>query len=284
MESINESQFHPFEQSHARAESLLEQAEKRVRHVELAATPGNSSPTIAKLATALVKAQGEFLPVQKSQTNKYRGTKYADLSDVIDATRPALVKYGLAFVQRSTTTTAPDLLRGSVKVRSLLLHESGEWLADECELPVLPMPKGKNTEFVDEDDKVNAQAFGAAITYARRYSASELLGVAAESDGAAVEERPAESAKQQKAKPPRAPGPTFVTFGPRKGADVTKLSNAEIDESLDLGRAQVAKAKGDESWVPKLRTAIGQLESEKARRFSQLVKAPETETQAQAEG
>lgn len=291
MQSTNEAQLQSIEQSQVRAETLLDLVEKRVRQVEAAvSSPGDSSPTIAKIAGALAKAQGEFLPVRKSQINKYRGNKYADLSDVLDAARPALAKHGLALVQRATTTTAADLYRGSVKVSSLLLHESGEWISDSCELPVLPMPRGKNTEFVAEDDVVTAQAFGSAITYARRYSAATLLGLAAESESesAAVEgERAGEAAlakarataTQQKTKPARTPSPTEVTFGPRKGADASKLSSAELEESLDVGRAQVAKAKGDEPWVPKVKAALVMLQNEKAKRFSQLA-APEVASQA----
>ena len=51
------------------------------------------------------------------------------------------------------------------------MHESGQWLASECRMPY------------DNTGSKNAiQSMGSAITYARRYSLSALVGVVADDD------------------------------------------------------------------------------------------------------
>ena len=63
----------------------------------------NKSETIGALAASLAKAQGEFTAIAKNRlveiTMKTGGKfkfKYADLDAIIEATRPALSKNGLA--------------------------------------------------------------------------------------------------------------------------------------------------------------------------------------------
>ena len=53
------------------------------------------------------------------------------------------------------------------KLRTILLHESGQWIAGELELKA---------------DKSGPQAQGSAITYARRYSYSAMIGLHQEDD------------------------------------------------------------------------------------------------------
>jgi hypothetical protein len=64
---------------------------------------------------------------------------------------------------------APSTNGENIVITTLLLHESGEWL--EPEPLSLKM------------DKVTAQGAGSAITYARRYALSAILGISSEDDG-----------------------------------------------------------------------------------------------------
>jgi len=116
---------------------------------------------IEKLAAALAKAQAEFSPVLKSSNNPFYKSKYADLSAVIDATRPALSKHGLAVVQ------LPAMDGTYVSVTTLLIHESGAGIRS-----VLSMPTSKP----------DVQGAGSAITYARRFSYQAIVHVAGEED------------------------------------------------------------------------------------------------------
>jgi hypothetical protein len=118
------------------------------------------SEKIGELAKALAMAQGGFKPVKRDATNPFYHSKYAPLSSIIDATREALTKNGLAFLQ---TVSVND----HVTVETMLMHESGEWVKGAISLK----PKA--------DDP---QAAGSAITYGRRYSLGAILGVASEDD------------------------------------------------------------------------------------------------------
>ena len=127
------------------------------------------SESFAKLAEALVQAQGEFGSVKKDTENPYYHAKYATLDSIIEATRPALLKYGLAVVQ------SPRMNERTVTITTLLLHKSGEWIADDLSLPA---------EGVGKDGKVkfDPQTCGSAIAYGRRYSYQSFLCIAAEED------------------------------------------------------------------------------------------------------
>lgn len=124
------------------------------------------SPTIAELAAALAQAQAELNPAQKNASNPMLRNKYADLSACIAATREVLPKHGLAVSQVVNSTDG-----STVSVTTILLHKSGEWLSSTCTLPSIGN-KGVNP----------AQAAGSAITYARRYGLSAIIGLATDDD------------------------------------------------------------------------------------------------------
>lgn len=125
-----------------------------------------------KLNAALAKAQAQFQAAEKSALNpafkdatqpaKAKGTRYADLTAVVEATRPALTANGLAVSQEPM-----EAEEGWVKVRTCLLHESGEE-----RIATLKLPCAQKT----------AQAYGSALTYARRYAYSAMVGVVADED------------------------------------------------------------------------------------------------------
>lgn len=124
------------------------------------------SETIGALAAALAKAQGQFEPILKSRQVQVKTDKgsyafwYAPLDAVLEATGAALRANGLTLIQ--------PLQGGSpAKVRTILMHESGEWIASEVTLPASP---------------VKAQEMGSLITYLRRYAVSAMLGVTTEED------------------------------------------------------------------------------------------------------
>lgn len=120
------------------------------------------SESIAKLAAALSKAQGQIEAVKKGAENPFFKSKYADLSSVWAAIREALASNGLAVVQEPGTAEA-----GRVKIATILLHESGEYIRSEMTLPVT---------------KPDAQGYGSAITYGRRYALQSIIGIAPEDD------------------------------------------------------------------------------------------------------
>lgn len=123
------------------------------------------SPTIGKLAAALVKAQatmGVAIKDSRGQIGQNRNYKYADLASVIGAARDALASNDLAVLQRAHPSE-----RG-VCLQTTLVHASGEWISDGG----LTLPAPKN----------DPQGFGSAMTYARRYGLAALLGIVQDDD------------------------------------------------------------------------------------------------------
>lgn len=115
-----------------------------------------------ELFTALTKAQAEMLAASKDSANPFFKSKYADLNSVMGAVKPPLAKHGLAFVQRSAH------LDNCACVETVIIHESGQEYP--CGLVSVPVAKH------------DAQGYGSALTYARRYSLAAAFGVGAEDD------------------------------------------------------------------------------------------------------
>jgi len=123
----------------------------------------NRSESIAALAKALVKAQGELENASKNASNPHYKSKYADLAEILNTVRPVFSKNGLSFVQ------CPTFLDGVASVETMLMHESGEWLSSTASAPA---------------SKQDAQGVGSAVTYLRRYSLAAVAGIAQEDDDA----------------------------------------------------------------------------------------------------
>lgn len=125
----------------------------------------NEAPDTAPrdtLAAALAAAFGEIESATKSANNPHFKSKYADITAVIEAIKPALIKHGLFFTQR------PQPSEGGVSVETVIGHANGE----ELSLGTLFVPANKQ----------DAQGFGSALTYARRYALVTAFGVPVEDD------------------------------------------------------------------------------------------------------
>lgn len=160
-----------------------------------------TSETIKEISAAFAKAQGAFARIEKSANNPFFRSKYATLDLILDAVRPALSVNGLHFSQDSERTD------GGIRVTSRLGHASGEWIESSIELPHIAK-KSDRTGHV-ADSRTDPQTFGSLVSYARRYGALLLLGVApADEDdddcnkGAAPSRSGLAALAQQKAEPP----------------------------------------------------------------------------------
>ncbi|MEQ1573095.1 MAG: ERF family protein [Vicinamibacterales bacterium] len=129
------------------------------------------SESIAKLATALVKAQAEVQHATKDAKNPHFRSGYASLESVIDTVKPVFAAHGLAVVQ------FPGLDADGASVESVVLHESGEWISGVAASPMT---------------KQDPQGVGSALTYLRRYSLVSLAGIAQADDDGNAASRPAE--------------------------------------------------------------------------------------------
>lgn len=134
------------------------------------------SETIAELATALAKAQGQIEDATKDGLNPAFRSKYADLAAVRAVIREPLAVNDLSIMQ------FPRTRQGAVEVETMLIHKSGEFVSETLEIPVA---------------KFDAHGIGSGITYGRRYGLMSILCLAAVDDdgNAAVEKAPAPPAK-----------------------------------------------------------------------------------------
>jgi len=159
---------------------------------------------------ALIGAHSSFLgtveDVGKAQQGY--GYKYADLSQILSASRGALEANGLSLTQFPTFTLyppdqrmvlpadskgfAPEVI-GEVVIVTTLAHSSGQFMQGQLSIPVETM---KNLSV--------AQAVGAAISYARRYHASSILGIASEDNDAARSQDNSPSSPPQNRQPAKA--------------------------------------------------------------------------------
>ena len=115
-----------------------------------------------KIAPAFIKAKKAFSPALKEKTNPAFRSKYADLGACLEAVNDAFLDNGIAVYQETFDDAT------GVTVETVLLHESGEAL--RC--GKLHVPASKQ----------DAQGYGSALTYARRYSLLTACGIAPEDD------------------------------------------------------------------------------------------------------
>ncbi|EEL37222.1 recombination protein, phage associated [Bacillus cereus Rock3-29] len=104
-----------------------------------------------------MKFNSEVNKIAKDADNPFFKNNYATLDTIIDEIRPILSKHGLSIMQ------IPSGDGQNVTLKTLLLHESGEWLESD-ELTMKPV-------------KNDPQAVGSCITYARRYSLAAFLSL-----------------------------------------------------------------------------------------------------------
>jgi hypothetical protein len=114
-----------------------------------------------EFAVAFVKLQSEIRPAIKDATNPAFRSKYADLGAVWEAVKDPLHANGFSVIQ------SPDFDGTDMWLTTTILHTSGQSMAGRY--PIRPV-------------KQDPQGFGSAITYARRYSISAMLGVIADED------------------------------------------------------------------------------------------------------
>lgn len=186
------------------------------------------------LAAALAKAQAEFKPIERTKVVTVKTDKgaytfaYAPLDVVLAATLPALNANGL-------TLTSLVLGGKPHRVRTLMLHTSGQFLAIELELPA--------------EASARPQSLGSALTYYRRYSITCLLCVAAEEDDDGNEAQGNQVTAMQ-TRPPKArteaQSAALITEGPR-----ARATEGDLDDLADAVKAQAWTKAGTLAWLRK---------------------------------
>ena len=121
---------------------------------------------ITNLTKAMLKVQRQLRAAIKDNYNNFTQSKYATLNSVMEACSEALIDAGIWVTQYPVPVEGNGALLGLV---TKLVHaESGEW---QESLIVMPLAKA-----------ANPQAYGSALTYARRYGLSSMIGLVTEDD------------------------------------------------------------------------------------------------------
>ena len=121
----------------------------------------DTSKATPELFDALSKAQGEIENASKNAANPHFKSKYADLAEILNTTRPVFAKYGLSLSQ------FPGFDGSLASVTTLVGHASGGYISAVASC----VPA-----------KTDAQGIGSATTYLRRYGAAAAAGIAQEDD------------------------------------------------------------------------------------------------------
>lgn len=199
--------------------------------------------TDAKLFSAMAKAFPKIEGAIKDTDNpafKRDGKvhKYADLASVVAAIKPALAENGLFFSQIAHEH------EGGVCIETMVGHESGEHMS----FGKLFVPASKH----------DAQGYGSALTYCRRYSLMAAFGVCPEDDdGNAAAASAPKQAKADEGMPSDA-WAKLVQLGEASGTQVGELikrfgvknlrllAPKQYDEAIELMTSRLAeKAKAE---------------------------------------
>ena len=140
-----------------------------------------TSENINEISSALAKAQGQIENAIKDSSNPFFKSRYADLTSVWAACRRQLSENGLSVIQ------SPEESSHGISVVTMLCHSSGQWIRSKYSMPC-------------DSSKLTPQVIGSAITYARRYALSAMVGIAPhdDDDGNEASNKPANNIEKPK--------------------------------------------------------------------------------------
>ena len=114
------------------------------------------------LASALCKAQQAMESAYEGGYNPHFKSKFCRLTDLINASRPALTAHGLSVIQYPNSDSDVTYLV------TVLMHSSGEKIVSQVKM-VLDKPS-------------DIQSFGKVMTYLKRYAYAAIVGIAIADD------------------------------------------------------------------------------------------------------
>jgi len=182
--------------------------------------PANIQPSIV---SALAAALPELESAKKNKANPAFKSKYADLAAVIDALEP-IRNHGLWYLQRAIEN------ENGAQIETIYIHTSGETLS-------------AGTTFMPATKK-DAQGFGSALSYCRRYGLQTAFGLATEDDDGNAAVKASQSRQSAPEKVSDAQWSALVQLVGATGTDVVKLCQAYSAGSLkDFTPKQFNQAK-----------------------------------------
>lgn len=169
------------------------------------------SNEIGSLAKAMGLFRSKVEQPAKDANNPFFKSKYVTLEGVIKSVDTAIIDTGLTWYQEPVSDN------NKIGVATHIFHESGEWLAFE--------------PFYVTPTKVDPQAQGSALTYAKRYSLAAAFGISSDIDddgnGASSNDKPNTNNQTGSIISPKQIGMVknlFNQFATLTKADVKKVS------------------------------------------------------------
>jgi len=167
----------------------------------------------SQLNASFVKALGELKNVAKNAVNPHFRNRYASLDAILDDVRPVLASHNLAISQE------PLFEDGKAGVVTRIIHASGGVRESTLLLPLKDQ---------------TAQGVGSALTYAKRYAISSILGITADDDDdGEIASKPIAQKPTIKAEPPKAKQETTPEVPKELPSDpLTMLSSMMWSDSI----------------------------------------------------
>lgn len=188
--------------------------------------------SIDQLAPAILAAKKKMTNAVKDAKNPFFKSKFADLNSVREASEPALAEEGISVLQPMVQKD------GKTYIRTMLLHTSGQFLASDTEVVC-----------AKQNDP---QAYGSAISYARRYGLQALVSLGAEdNDGEEAMGRGKASAWPKNEKVPVDFSPIAATLGEQKVPAATELkttSSSSFRKPKAPVQAETKAPTTEEGW------------------------------------
>jgi hypothetical protein len=171
-------------------------------------------PSVNEIAKALAAAQSEMSNPGFDSQNPHFRNKFASLAAVRNATVPVLAKHGISMTQDIRTEGS------GIACTTILTHESGQSMT----FGPLVMPA----------TKPDAQGFGSAATYARRYALMAVCGVVGDDDddANAATGKPAPFVNSPRSDEPSAAVPAKVQAVVSRMLDVMDADLEEVPMAL----------------------------------------------------
>ena len=225
---------------------------------------------MAPLFEALAKAQAEFESVTATSRVTFKNVdfKFAPLSEILGAIRPALNMYGLTLTQQ--TKHIPFGNANGIKVVTTLLHESGV----SYDIESVPV-------FYNVNDIKN---LGAQVTYLRRYEVKTLLGIEADSEELDMDNVPNQSQSvqqtghydsnhnyQSKAQMKTPRKPTGARYG-KTAQSASLTTSLSSSEQTSLSEVTSANKVASDSSVSQA-TSESEVASQKSETATKVIKA-----------
>jgi len=182
---------------------------------------------------AFAEAYAEMNNPKKNANNPAFRSKYANLEELLNVTRPVLTAEGFSLIQEPVSEP------GCVGVHTSLHHRSGDSL--DFGFYVVPLAKP------------DAQGAGSAITYCRRYAIAAIFGLAQEDDdgnAASNTRSPAPAANAPVSAPEAATAPQAAKTGasakPASKAQIAALKGfiSDLGYTADDARAVIHEHSG----------------------------------------